>query len=152
MTMIGIEKDDFSKEFLAEKYPKGYLDVRQISILLRVDKKNVYQWIREGILPATKMSQRHTVDLDDFFDFVYSNHFFDNSEYMSIEKTADYLRITVEDLKALTNKRLMPFVFRKNKVKFQKRDIDEWREALLESAIQNLLKTSEVSAEAEQLK
>jgi len=139
----------YSKEMLAKKFPKGYATVVQVEHLLRVSKLTVYRWIKNKILLSNKAGKQYRIDIEDLYDFICSTKFLGDVDYMSTEDMAIFLEVSVEDVKTLTDKRLMPFVFRKDTVMFLKEDVEEWKATLLRNIIKDLLmKASEISAKS----
>lgn len=107
------------------------LTVKEAANLLQTSEQTVRTWLRGKKIRSWKVFGEWRVSKEDCLNIAHKN----DCLIMSEKDVATYLGINLKQVKELCDKRLMPFIFRKDEVVFSREDIDEW----LKSFVKKLL-------------
>lgn len=90
---------------------------------MNIKDQTLRLWIRKGkVQYFFRVGSEWRITKEDMEQFVKNR----SMTLMSEDEAAKYLNITVEEIRKLCDKRLMPFIFRKGIVTFSTSDINEW--------------------------
>jgi excisionase family DNA binding protein len=105
--------------------------MKELAAILKMQEQTLRLWARQGKIEVFKVGSEYRMTKKAF------QKLFDPGipSTMNEEEAADYLGVTLAEIKELCDKRLMPFSFKNNTVLFSKDDIDEW----LKSFVKQLL-------------